>query len=772
MLTILGIRHHGFGSARRVLSRLKTLQPDMILVEGAPELDAITNWIGNPALVPPVAVLCYDTDTPQRASFYPFAEFSPEWQAIAYANARKIPVRMMDLPMATAWEMQAQQRAKSAENAQNTLQNTGTDGEIADTETATDIDQYHFPPPRDPLSHLGEIAGYENGEAWWEQQFEQQIGDTESDEDYFAAVMLTMQTLRDANIASSLDAENVHREAFMGNIIRKAQREMYDNIVVICGAWHAPALLDLDKTEKAHAKIVAALPKTKIKAAATWVPWTHSRLSMHSGYGAGIGSPGWYMHRWRQPEDAGEWWLTKVAQLLREQKMDISTAHVLEAFRLAQSLAALRGRSRAGLDELNEATQTVMLMGDAIALKLVQTELIVGQKLGKVPNELPKLPLQADFEQTAKKLKMAQTAEAKTLELDLRKPLDLSRSVFIFRLLILDIEWAYSTYARSKGTFKEVWTLVWKPEMLIALIERAIWGNTIETAAEQFLLQKADNTQDIGELAKHIAAAIPAELFGALERLLQKITDLATVSADLLALMSAVVPLAQVGRYGNVRNSDATAIRTLVDGLTTRICIGLPNAAYGMDDATSQLLFERIREVNDVIRLTDSTELSELWQQTLLALLHKDGVHAVVRGCVCRLLFDAKALDTEDCATQFAFALSRAQEATFSAAWLEGFLKGSGMILIYDDTLFTLLYDWVVQLPVEVFDELLPVLRRTFSKFEQGERQKLGEKAKNGIEIRNNPLHAAASNASEVAQFDKTLAEQALTALADLLFAA
>ena len=77
-ITILGIRHHGVGSAKNVVEMLEKLKPDMILVEGPPELDAITKWVGEKDLKPPVSVLCYDENNPQRASFDPFAEFSPE----------------------------------------------------------------------------------------------------------------------------------------------------------------------------------------------------------------------------------------------------------------------------------------------------------------------------------------------------------------------------------------------------------------------------------------------------------------------------------------------------------------------------------------------------------------------------------------------------------------------------------------------------------------------------------------------------------------------
>ena len=73
---LLGIRHHGPGSCRNVLNYLQELQPDLILVEGPAEAEALLACVGNPQMVPPVALLAYQPDEPQRAVFYPFAEFS------------------------------------------------------------------------------------------------------------------------------------------------------------------------------------------------------------------------------------------------------------------------------------------------------------------------------------------------------------------------------------------------------------------------------------------------------------------------------------------------------------------------------------------------------------------------------------------------------------------------------------------------------------------------------------------------------------------------
>ena len=89
----------------------------------------------------------------------------------------------------------------------------------------------------------------------------------------------------------------------------------------------------------------------------TWVPWTHSRLAAASGYGAGITSPGWYHHLFTTPEQTVIRWLTKVARVLRDHDLPVSSAHVIEATRLAEALAALRARPLAGLAEVSEADQ-------------------------------------------------------------------------------------------------------------------------------------------------------------------------------------------------------------------------------------------------------------------------------------------------------------------------------------------------------------------------------------------------------------------------------
>ena len=93
-----GIRHHGPGCARSLLQALEALQPDCLLVEGPPEGEALLPMLQSAELRPPVAMLVYMQDEPSQAAFYPFAEFSPEWQALQWASRRGVATRFIDLP--------------------------------------------------------------------------------------------------------------------------------------------------------------------------------------------------------------------------------------------------------------------------------------------------------------------------------------------------------------------------------------------------------------------------------------------------------------------------------------------------------------------------------------------------------------------------------------------------------------------------------------------------------------------------------------------------
>jgi hypothetical protein len=699
-VSVFGIRHHGPGSARSLLAALTGLRPDVVLVEGPPEGDAVVGLAAHPDIRPPVALLAYPPDTPGRAVFYPFATFSPEWQAIRYALASDVPVRFIDIPVAHRLALAPEPEDEPAEPAE-----PDRDG--------------------DPIGWLARSAGEADPERWWERMVEQRA----SSEGVFAAISEAMTALRES--APEPVALEARREAHMRQAIRVAVKEGRERVAVVCGAWHVPALERMPAAA-GDARLLRGLARVRVEA--TWIPWTHGRLALASGYGAGVESPGWYHHLWACHGDVAATWLTRVARLLREEDLDSSPAQVIDAVRLAETLAAMRGRAVPGLAEVGEGALAVLCSGEPAPFRLIRERLIVGEELGRLPPDAPVVPLQRDLEVQRRRLRLKVEALDRVLDLDLRTPGHLDTSRLLHRLTILGIPWGrlLPTAAGRKGTFHEVWQLAWRPELALAVIEAGLWGSTVQAAAEARARDRADRSEDLAEIAGVVDAVLLAGLEGAIAPVMDRLRERSALSTDVVQLMAAVGPLASVLRYGSVRQTDAGLVRTVAEGLLARIVVGIRAACAGLDDDAAATMAERILAVDRALPLLDDEDAGAAWRDSLAGLLGLGSVHGLVGGQCCRLLLAARHVDGAEVARRLSLALSRGAEPAQAAAWFEGFLRGGGLVLLTDDELFGVIDAWLCGLPAEAFDALLPLLRRTTSTFPIGERRQIGERVRGG----------------------------------------
>ena len=762
---VFGIRHHGPGSARSLERALARLEPDIVLIEGPPEADELIALAGDDEMRPPVAILVYRPDAPRRAVYYPFAEFSPEWRAMRYAVDRRVPARFIDLPL-------AHQLIDAPEHEAN---DEATDpGEVTEATGATDADEPAPPilPSDDPLGWLAAVAGYDDGERFWEQLVEHRRND---DAGLFAAVATAMAELRlevdarrealsgnraDAPLDRARELREQQREAHMRRAIREAQRGGFDRVAVVCGAWHAPAMHDRPPASQ-DAAILKGLPKVRVEA--TWVPWTNGRLCASSGYGAGIESPGWYHHLWTAPDRITERWLARVAALLRAEDLDASSAQIIDTARLAETLAALRGRSLAGLSELNEATRSVLLGGSDAPLALIARKLIVGETLGQVPESAPTVPLHRDLLREQKRLRLPAEAVERELDLDLRKENDLARSHLLHRLTILGVPWGRVGRAGvGRGTFHEIWTLRWHPEFAVSLIEAAAWGNTVSGAATARASDLAKQPADLPALTTLLQQVVLANVTDSVGTVLDRLQEESARAPDIAHLMDGLPPLANVLRYSDVRRTDVAVVADVVDGFVVRICVGLPVACISLDDDAASAMRVHIESVHGAISLVQRDDHTTQWHDALRRVADADQTHGLVSGRCARLLFDAGAIGDDDAARRFSRTLSIAEDPARAAAWLEGFLAGSGQLLLHDEALWRVVDAWLVGLREEAFVNLLPLLRRAFSSFTAPERRQLGTRVRRGVS-------AVSQRIANSSDFDVARAEAGLRTVMTLL---
>lgn len=688
---VLGIRHHGPGSARAVLSELDRIQPDIVVIEGPADADRLTTDVDHADMVPPVAIMAYAVDDPAVSAFWPFGAFSPEWQALLWAARHQVPVRFCDLPAATVLA----QRDQRHENTSRVR--------------------------IDPIAALAHAAGYDDPERWWDDVIESRTVESPTEGSGFEAITEAMRTVRELEPDEDDPIEH-QREAHMRQVLRKAAKE-FATVVVVCGAWHAPALAGKLPAASADAALLRGLPKAK--SATVWVPWTHSRLAAASGYGAGVRSPGWYQHAFLERDRPVETWLTLAARALREHDIFVSSAHVIEGVRLANALAAMRGRAHPGVSEVNEATEAVLCEGSDTRFGLIVRELVVGERLGSIPEHLPMVPLLADITKQQKSLRLKPDANAKQVTLDLRKPNDLAKSHLLHRLTVLDIPWGEPEIATGQGTFKEPWTLQWQPEFAVRVVISSVWGNTVYRACKAKLTDTAENATHLGQVTAAIEAALLGGVDEAVPPLLTILENKAAVDRDLTELMAALPALARSLRYGDVRRTDAGALGAVTTSLLRRVNVGLPATLTGLGPDAAAEMLAHVNAVTDTVDLLEADVRGE-WLATIARLADRDDLHGSLVGRFVRIGVDGAVFTTAEAARRMRRALSIGAPADEKSAWIEGFLSGSGLLLVHDTELLAVIDEWLTGLTATEFTDVLPLVRRTFSTFDAGIKRNIG----------------------------------------------
>ncbi len=714
---------------------LAELQPDCVLIEGPPDADGVIALAGSLEMKPPVALLVYASDDPSKSVFYPFAAFSPEWTAMRFALAQKTPVRFMDLPQA----YQLLEDEPKAELEPETLELTP---EAVEEKLEAPLEN---DPAMDPLGFLAKVAGFSDGERYWEYLVESRG----SARGVFPGIVEAMRALRDestrlATVGARFtsptppNADAVReerREAFMRQTIRAALEDKFKKIAVVCGAWHSP-VLDVSSSAvpsaKDDAKTLEGMKKAKVTA--TWVPWSHGLLARSSGYGAGVDSPGWYTHLFDHAHldsrGVTVHWMTRVARLLRGKDLDASSASVIESVRLAESLAALRGLPLPGLLEVTESARALFCWDSDAPMQLIQRELIVNEALGGVPPETPAVPLQRDFEASVKSLRLKLDAGVQDIDLDLREGSGLAKSQFLHRLALLGVKWGALMGNRGTGTFREAWQLKWEPAFSVRLIEVSRYGATVEAASQNLVMEIARGTPTLPQLSGLLDATMLAALPSATDEILRRLEVLSATSSDVAHLCEALPPLVRVARYGNVRQTDAGVVKRVISSLVARVVIGFPLACSSLNDDAADAMYKHLLKTHEAIQTLENPEHRSAWLGMLRVLVHQNGLHGLVAGRAARVLLEAGELSNEDTARELGLAASRASSPDLVAAWVDGFLRDSGAILVHDDALFAVLDAWIAGLQADDFQAILPLLRRTFSTFESPERRNIGEKAK------------------------------------------
>ncbi len=732
-VNFFGIRHLSPAGAHYLCGYLDEIHPKLVLIEAPSDFSDVAADIVRDETKPPFAILAYTSHAPVSTVLYPFAEYSPEYQAILWCHKNKVEFRFMDLPSETFLALYEQRTAEEMEIPEDDDTDTGDADETENSEERSDEPDKE----QNVYEKLDSLSGEHSHETFWERTLEH-CADFAA---YNEGANLFGKNIREFS-EDRYDAEEIAmRESYMRGCIRNAVAEgtAPESIVVVTGAYHVEGLKGWETAETS-----AELPKTD--ALHTLMPYSYYRLSTRSGYGAGNKAPGYYELIWDaykhgEPFYAANAYLTKIAAAHRKSGNAASSAQVIEAVRLAASLAEMRGGLTSqvpSLRDLRDAAETCIGEGSFAAISIAAADVEIGTKIGSLPEGVSRTSIQDDFYRLLKDLKLEKykSVTAQDLKLDLRENrranseksafLDLNRSFFLHKLRVLGIDFARKTAsAQDSATWAENWTVCWTPESEIALVESALKGDTVELAASFVIKERVENADSMSTVAEAIEDTFFCGMSSAAGYAVSALQAMAVDTVSFEELAKTALRLSNAVSYGDIRQADSTPLVPIIRQLYYRACLIMTGACV-CDEAASGAVAEAMNMLNSVELAQDFLDTDE-WITALNETAHRDDLNTKLSGFAAAILLERSQMTNDELKLEVSRRLSKGVPAELGAGWFEGLTMKNRYGLIARLSLWESIDEYIQSLDDEEFKRALVSLRRAFADFSAAEKDNIAE---------------------------------------------
>ncbi len=725
-VNFFGIRHLSPAGAFYLEKFLDSVRPKLVLIEAPSDFADTSDDIVRAETKPPFAVLAYTNHAPVRTILYPFAEYSPEYRAILWCRKNKVEFRFMDLPSNVFLALYEKRIAEEEAAAENSEVNERIDENSGEERRVSVYDK------------LDELSGEDSHDTFWERTLEH-CSDFES---YREGANLFGANIREFSEKSGNDLEETQlREAYMRGCIRSAVKDGIDpgSIVVVTGAYHVEGLKTWENAEN-----VPELPHTE--SLHTLMPYSYYRLSTRSGYGAGNRAPAYYELIWESyrrgdPSYTANAYLSKIAEAQRGNGNAASSAQIIEAVRLANSLAAMRGGKvghTPALRDLRDAAQTCLGEGSFAAISVAAADTEIGTKIGALPEGVSRTSIQDDFYRLLKDLKLEKyrSVTAQDLRLDLRENLrakgeksaflDLNRSSFLHKLRVLGITFAELRISdQDNATWSESWVLCWTPESEIRLVESALRGDTVELAASFAIKETVERAANMSEVAAAVEDAFLCGMPAAASYAVSALQAMAVDAASFEELAKTAFRLSSVVTYGDIRKADSSALIPILQQIYYRACLILSGSCV-CDDNASQSISEAMNRLNSVELAQEFLE-TESWLDALKEVARRDDLNTRLSGFAAAILLERNQMTNDELKIEVSRRLSKGVPADLGAGWFEGLTLKNRYGLIARLSLWESLDEYIQSLDDEEFKRALVFLRRAFADFSSGEKDSIAE---------------------------------------------
>ncbi|WP_028973684.1 DUF5682 family protein [Spirochaeta cellobiosiphila] len=528
-ITFIPLRHHSPACALALHKLCASKKFSAILIEGPSDFNKRLWELYLPHELPLAIFSYFKTDDNQSlGAYYPFCEYSPEWQALLIAKQQQAHIQFIDLPWYDIYQLE-----KKAEEGNNLY-----------NDSRLKSSQYI-----DLLCHK---FGVNNFDDLWDELFESDIEIEPID--FFNRIDVFCQNARELSEVTSVDKE---RERFMAHKILSLRAEISGPILVLTGGYHSSALKIIVEEETPGTSITSK--KGNIRTDTALIPYSYERLDKLKGYQSGMAGPGFYQDYWEQCFANKDYnhkkILMAIIEALRRQKQIASTADAIAAENACRILANLRGHKIVQRRDIYDGLKSVLIKDEISRsgyhpLLEVIEQVYRGDKRGVLAKGTPLPPLVKEIEQQLHQWELYPDQLKKEVTLNYNSQEDLRKSRLLHSLNLLNIK----GFTKLQGPdfieqtnlalMEERWLLVSTVNFHSDLIEASRFGGSLDEAIENYLsnaIEEENKASSLAILMIQVALALPEykgrKLFGKLETAINGSSDFLDLAKALKHLL-------------------------------------------------------------------------------------------------------------------------------------------------------------------------------------------------------------------------------------------
>lgn len=640
------IRHHSPASSRYLLDFLKKKPPKLVFLEFPVDVQEELPFIIESDTIPPLAVYSFFKDdhnqlglngifTPNPQipkkfhAWYPLTQYSPEYVLLAYCKTHGIPVFCIDAPFISIIERQIKQIGPSTTNAVQKYIEPLNEFDAAKSSAFFDQISNYF--------------GNQSMDDIWDLIFEIP-GQISSVEEYLEVFMEYCINLRLSTPEKILKQEVIlFRENFMSSTIAKIRKKypkiQAKDVLIITGGLHA---VSLPSTMQKPVKI----PKYSLQSITSLIPFSYSRISNLSGYSSGNWAPFFYDQVWEKYiesvdsngsggfgnsdnsdnsddskvshfyEKAYSEAISTIFHEGRGSGMMLSTADSIAVHQTSRLLASLRFRSFPNVRDIQEALVLCCIKENPATSNLDFQNLImsyfIGTKIGKISTKYTMVGLQKDFYLKFENFDITLDETQQQIELNLHKSHDRLISTFFWQLDFLELPGFSNFYGNRElhsntDIFKEKWDLRWTPQIDLALLDKAIYGTTIEECVLNILNEKMSIFQNhVAKNAHFLYLSLKMGLSSQIGPLTKRVQQSVTLDQNFFHLGEAFFTILLIQKVAStIPYTSKLPLNQLIQAHFYSICSELLNNTNPKEEEEEKFV-AMVHQITDIV-LTNFT---------------------------------------------------------------------------------------------------------------------------------------------------------------------